>query len=105
MSTLVEMVANYTKKHGVSCESVDYTHTYPDGSTETFTIETAEKEVRLYDPDDRDWYQAVVPTRRFRVTARGSMGTLDWFHGERTFGTVEAAIKAIKKDVKDKEGA
>jgi len=95
MTTLACMVHDYTKKHAIQVHSEEYLHTYADGSTELFTIETADKEVRLY--GDGEWWSANVPTKRFMVTVRGSVfHRLDWFDGRR-FKTVQAAIKAIQK--------
>jgi len=101
MSTMTSLIHDYTKKHNLTFQSVVYTHTYDDGSTEDFTIETAEKEINLYDPEDREKYSAIVPTKQFQVTINTDMfQNLDWFDGRR-FRTIESAIKAIQKDVKE----
>ena len=98
MATMVCLVHEYMKKHNLKVHSEEYIHTYDDGSQEVFTIETAEKEVWLWDADERERYSANVPTKQFMLTVRGSLfPRLDWFDGKR-FNTVKAAINAIRKE-------
>jgi len=99
--TLTEMIFDYHKKHGLAYKSKVYMYTYPDGSTEVFTIETAEKERELWDPIERTHYTANVFTKQYCVTTKGSMGVFDWFYGERRFNTVKAAIRAIDKSIQE----
>jgi len=99
---LSQLIDNYVKSNDIKIQSEEYVHTYADGSKETFTIETADRDITLFDKDDREWYDVNVPTKQLTVNVRTDMcPRLDWFQGKR-FRTVNSAIKAIQKDVKGK---
>ena len=97
---LTELIYNYHQKKDLKAYSEEYAQVYPDGSKNMLIIESAEKETRLYDPDEREWYQATVLTKQFVVVMCQSPDyKLDWFDGKR-FNTVKAAKNAIDKEAK-----
>jgi len=99
MSTLTGMVLDYHKKNNISYNSKVYTHIYKDGSIQDFIIESSEKEVALYDHEDKEWYDVTVMTKQFSVFVHTDMfSRLDWFDGKK-FRSINSAIKAIKKDI------
>ena len=101
MATLSEMVFDYHKKNHIEYQSGTYSHTYSDGSTELFSIESADKEKALFDHDEKEWYEACVMTRQFSVFVHtDKMPHMNWFD-ERKFNSIKSAINAIKKDVKE----
>jgi len=97
MSTMVDLIFDYIKKNSIVEHSEEYIHTYLDGSTQLFTIETADKDVLLWDADDKTRYSANVPTKQFMVIVKTEIFCrLDWFDGKR-FRSVRSAINAIQK--------
>jgi hypothetical protein len=99
MATMVSIVYDYHKKHGLMYQSAVYRHLFSGDSYIDFTIETAEKEVLLRDPTDGERYSASVLTKKFRVVFKSEkFPTLDWFDGRR-FNTIKSAIRAIEKAI------
>lgn len=98
MATLVDLQYQYIKKKKIKYISEEYIHTYADGSQIVFTIETADKDITLY--DEGECWDVNVPTKQLMVTVEtDTFSCLDWFDGKR-FKTIKSAIRAIQKDLK-----